>query len=312
MCDRLDLRGITSLVLTCLAPWFCTLGVTFAQEIEPRRWTHLPVGTNVLGVGYVYTSGDLRLDPALRIESADVEMHSVLLSYNHYFGLFEQTARIDLLLPWQNGRWEGLLDGAPAATDREGLADPRIRLSVNLVGAPALQAPEFPDFMRKHQTNTTLGAAVAVRLPLGEYYEDRLINLGQNRYSVETQLGALHTTGAWSYELTGSVFLFTDNDEFYGGTTLEQEPLYAVQAHVVRSFGGGYWVGVGAAYGGAGESLISGVGLGDQKENLLYGLSAGMSVGDSQSVRVGYIRGETFADVGMDSHSLLVTWSLRL
>ena len=294
-----------------LLPWFGTVGIAIAQDIEPRRWTHMPTGTNVLGVGYVYTAGDLRFDPALRIENADVAMHSVLFSYNHYFGLFGQTARLDLLLPWQRGHWEGLLDGAPAAADREGFADPRLRFSINLVGAPALQGREFLDYVQEHQTSTTVGAAVAVRLPLGEYHEDRLINLGQNRYSIETQLGVLHTLAAWSFEVTGSAFVFTDNKEFFGGTTLEQEPLYAVQAHVVRSFAAGLWVSAGIAYGGAGESIVNGTGLGDQKENLLYGLSVGMPVGRSQSVRVGYIRGETFADVGMDSNSLLVSWSLR-
>ncbi|MBX3463555.1 MAG: transporter [Planctomycetes bacterium] len=305
--DRRLLRHLATLL-----PWLGCAGLLGAQDIEPRRWTHLPVGSHILGVGYVYTQGELRLEPASRIQDADVEMHTVLLSYNHYWDLFGNTARVDLLLPFQHGRWEGLLDGAPAATSREGLGDPLVRLSVNLVGAPALAGREFVDYTRSQPSRTTVGAAVGVRLPLGEYYEDRLINLGQNRYTIETQIGVLHTVPGWSYEVTGSVFVFTDNDEFFGGTTLEQDPLYAVQAHVVRTFPSGAWLAAGAAYGFAGQSVLGGGSLDDDRRNLLYGASFGLPIGGAQSVRIGYVRGDTFADVGMDSHSLLLTWAIRL
>ena len=31
----------------------------FAQDIEPRRWTSLPLGTQIVGVAYGYTDGDI-------------------------------------------------------------------------------------------------------------------------------------------------------------------------------------------------------------------------------------------------------------
>jgi hypothetical protein len=297
--------------LTCLLPWACGFGIAVAQDIEPRRWTHLPVGTNVLGVGYLYTTGDIGTDPVSRLQDVDLELHTAVVSYNHYFPLFEKTARLDVQLPFQSGHWEGLVDGVPAAASRDGLADPRIRLSVNFAGAPALRGQEFLEYQQQHETNTAVGAALALWLPLGEYKEDKLINLGQNRFVIEPQLGVVHTRGPWSFELTGSAFLYTDNDEFFGGSTLEQDPFYTVQAHVVRTFKQRWWVSAGAAYGWGGESKINGVNNDDQEENLLYGLSFGFPVGSAQAVRLGYARGRAFADVGTDSHSFLVSWTLR-
>ncbi|HEX5053858.1 MAG TPA: transporter [Planctomycetota bacterium] len=310
MRDRLE-AARSPRPLTCLLAVALSLGFAVAQDIEPRRWSHLPTHTDFLGLGYVYTAGDLRLDPASRIQDASVDMQTVLLSYNHYFDLFGQTARIDALLPWQQGRWQGLLDGTPASTSRDGLADPRLRLSVTFVGAPALQGQEFREYLSQHESRTLVGAAVAVRLPWGEYHEDRLINLGQNRYSIEPQLGVVHHSGPWSYEFTGSVFFYTDNKEFYVGRELEQDPLYFVQSHVVRSFDSGLWVSAGIAYGWAGESAINGAQLGDYRKNLQYGVSFGMPIDRSQAIRLAYIRGDTFTDAGMDSHSLLLSWSLR-
>ena len=43
-----------------------------AQELDPRRWSHLPINTNFLGGAYAYTEGDISFDPALLIEDTEV------------------------------------------------------------------------------------------------------------------------------------------------------------------------------------------------------------------------------------------------
>jgi hypothetical protein len=279
--------------------------------MEPRRWTHLPVDLNVLGVSYVYTTGDLQFDPVVGIEDATVELHTVLLAYSRTFALLEQSARVDVQVPVQAGRWDGLVDGEPRSVARDGFGDPRIRLSIDLTGAPAISGREFLDYRKDHRVNTIVGAAIAVRLPLGDYKEDKLINLGENRLVFEPQLGVLRTVGPWSFELTGSMFIYADNDEFFNGNTLEQNPLYAVQAHIVRTFETGWWVSAGAAYGSGAESAVNGVANDDERRNLLYGGSFGFPIGSSQSVQLGYLRRDALASAGIDSHNFFVGWSVR-
>ena len=281
-----------------------------AQELEPRRWTHLPVGTNIAGIGALFTEGDLHFDPVTQIDDAQVEMYSVLGSYHHYFSLADLTARVDVLVPFQTGRWEGLLSGVPTTVRRDGFADPRIRLSVSFVGAPALGAAEFRQYYRGREDHTIVGAALAVRVPLGEYMDDKLINLGENRYSFQPQVGVVHITGPWSFELTGATTLFTPNDDFFGGMRLEQDPLHAVQAHVVRSLEGSLWVSAGLAYGWAGETEIDGVKKDDERSNLLYGVSFGFAVASTHSFRAGYIRQAAFEDVGLEVNHFLLTWGM--
>lgn len=286
-------------------------GPGLAQDMEPRRWTPMPVGTNVLGASYAFTSGEVGFDPVLGIDDATVELHSALVSYTHYFGLLGTTARVDVLLPLQSGNWEGLIDGQPASVDRDGLADPVVRFSAILLGAPAMHAAAFREQQQKERSNTTLGAALAVRLPLGEYQADKLINLGNNRFALEPQLGLVHNEGLWSYELTGSVFVFTENDDFFGGHELEQDPLFALQAHVVRRFESRWWVSGGMAYGWNGASEIDGVAKDDERSNLLYGLSFGLPVGSAQALRLSYVRSDALQNVGTDSHSVALSWSVR-
>ncbi|MDH4073298.1 MAG: transporter [Gammaproteobacteria bacterium] len=144
-----------------------------AQDLEPRRWTPLPPGMEVVGIGVGVTQGDVLFDPALQIEDAEVEAEGAALSYVSAFRLGGKLARFDAVLPWQHTRYTGLLAGEPATTGRVGLADPMFRLSVILGGAQ-------PDPAASSQT--VFGAAIAVVAPFGEYDSNRLINLGQNRW----------------------------------------------------------------------------------------------------------------------------------
>jgi hypothetical protein len=298
--------GSGAILLLCAAPSLCV-----AQDFEPRRWTHLPVGTDVLGLTYGFTTGDLGFDPVLEIQDAKVEMHTLAIGYTRYMGIFERTTRLDVVVPVQSGTWDGLVSGAPQQVERDGFGDPVVRFSTNLFGAPAVSGKQFAEFRKEHTVSTTFGAAVELRLPLGEYKEDKLINLGQNRFAIAPQLGVLQTFGEWSFELTGSVVFYTDNDEFYLGTKLEQDPLYTAQAHVVRTIGSDWWIAGGVAYGWNGESTVDGVDKDDERSNLLWGTSIGFRLDDSQSLRLGYIRGDALNGLGSDVHTFAIGWSFR-
>lgn len=282
-----------------------------AQDLEPRRWTHLPVGTNSAGLSYAYASGDLHVDPAIRIEDAELDLHMIMAAYTRYFALGDMTARVDVQVPFQRGRWEGRLDGVPTVVRREGFADPRLRLSVNVLGAPALEGEAFQDYLRSHESRTTAGAAIAVRLPLGEYMDDKLINLGDNRFSFQPQAGVVHSEGPWSFEATASMFIHSDNDDFFDGRRLEKDPLYAIQTHVTRTFEEGFWMSAGAAYGRGGESEIDGVDKDDLRSNLLYGLAVGLNLTGPHAFRLDYIRHDALEDVGADTHNFVLGWALR-
>lgn len=282
-----------------------------AQDIEPRRWTTFPIGTNVLGLGVGEGWGDLSFDPVLMLTDAEVDTRRQIASYVRSFAIGDKTARVDIQLPYQQSRWQGKVDGTPDQVRRRGFADPRIRLSINLLGAPALKGKEYVEYKKSHPVNTVVGAAVAVNLPWGQYHEEKLLNLGENRYTIRPQVGVLHTRGPWSYELTGSVFFFTDNNDFAGGNDREQDPLYALQAHVVRGFPSGWWWSVGLAYGWAGETTINHEEKDDRRSALLGGASFGFPVADNQGVQFGYIRRRTQNDLGTDIDTVFAGWSLR-
>jgi hypothetical protein len=113
------------------------------------------------------------------------------------------------------------LNGADTSTSRTGFGDPVVKLSLNFLGAPALTMGQF----RGYRHRTVAGVSFGVSLPLGQYYPDRRINLGSNRWSLASRLGVSHAIGNWLVEAYGGVTVLTRNDDFFGGKTVQQDPL---------------------------------------------------------------------------------------
>jgi hypothetical protein len=271
----------------------------------------MPTGVNVIGFAYARTAGDIGFDPVSLIEDVDTDVHSLVLTYARSISLFGRSARIDAIVPWQKAHWEGLLNGEPASATRSGFADPTFRLSINLVGVPAMDQEEFKKRAVAQPVNTVVGAALIVTAPLGHYLEDKLLNIGANRFTVRPQIGAVHTRGKWSFELTGSTFFYSENDEFYGDTTWEQDPLHAIQAHVIRVFKPGYWGSLSAAYGWGGESTIGGQQKDDDRRDFLAALSFGFPVTPNQGLKLVYLYRQTNTGTGADLDTLTLAWSMR-
>ncbi len=285
-------------------------GPACAQELEPRRWSHLPTGANFSAMAYVYTKGDVFFNPILKIEDADVEMHTTVFKYIRTFAVAGKSARIDLAAAYQDGTWKGLLDGERARADRRGWADPIVRFAINLFGAPALKGKEFAAYRTATETETIVGAAIAVQLPLGEYFDDKLINLGRNRFTFRPQIGMVHNRGRWGWELTASTWFFTDNDDFFGNTERKQDPLPTIQGHVVYTFRPGLWVTGGLGYGYGGESTIDGDKKDDTIDNIAFSAALGVPINRRLGVKLGYLGMRTQNNTGRDLDNLTLAMSV--
>ena len=286
---------------------FCWSGQLSAQDLEPRRWTQMPTGLNFAGIGIGHTEGDIFFDPVLLIEEALFDMEAVGLGYVRSFGVLGKSARVDFSLPYYIGRWEGTVDGEFVHFRRRGLTDPRVRFSMLLYGGPA----EIPaEFAKSIKSNTVVGAAVAVTMPLGEYSSERLINLGSNRWVIRPQLGVTHTRGRWTGELTGSVFLYGDNNEFWMDTKLASDPLWALQAHLIYSFKPGLWASLSTAYGTGGEAKVDSVAKNNLSGNWLTSLNLGIPIDRKQGLKITLLTGRTQKSTGVDVNSLFLSYSL--
>lgn len=246
--------NIGTLVLGLLIP-----ASLLSQELEPRSLTNIPVGMNFTAAGYAWTTGNIVLDPVLPIEDLNATVHGFVAAYLRSINVFGKSGKIDAVIPYATGHWSGLVNQQFEETSRSGFGDPRIRFSVNLVGAPALSLEEYKDYRQK----TIAGISMQIILPIGQYFPDRLINLGSNRFTFRPQAGVSHRVGKWYFEGYAGLWLFTLNKDFYGGNELKQNPIVTGKIHVIRSFSKGIWMSVNAGYANGGITYVSG----DQSES---------------------------------------------
>lgn len=223
-----------------------------AQELEPRALTNVPVGMNFIVMGYGYARGNILLDPSVPIEDLDSRLHSIFGAYVRAINLFGLASKMDIVLPFAAGDWEGLLEGEEQTRKIDGFGDPRIRLSVNFVGAPALKKSQ----VRNYHQSTIAGAIVQVFIPVGQYKASKLINPGTNRWTFRSQIGISHNLNGWIIEAYTGAWFFTRNDNFFGGLKLEQRPLFVGKLHLIRTLRNGMWFSFGTGYGIGGRTII--------------------------------------------------------
>ena len=275
----------------------------FSQDLEPRRWTVMPENLNVIGIGYGHTFGDMLFDPLMQIKDAELKADTLAVSYIRSFSLYGKALRFDAFIPWHSAQWDGLLNGKPDSTERRGLGDSRLRLSVNLLNTSKKHS--------KKVVKTVIGAGIAVTVPTGAYDKDKLINLGQNRFIIRPQIGVIHTRGAWSYELTGSIFFFTDNNEYFKDRVQKQDPLFALQSHVIYVFDPGIWTSLSAGYGWGGISSVDNENKDNEWNNLMMALSFGFPLSPTQSIKLNYMHAQTQNLTGSNTDTLSLGWSIR-
>jgi len=299
-------RRLRRILFIALAWVLFPVGLAMAQALEPRRWSHLPVGANFASVAYAYSDVDIFLDPALELEDVNGDIHTTIISYTRVLDVFGKSGRINILLPYSLGRWDGLLQGEPASTRRHGFNDPRIRFAVNLLGSPAQRGTAFTQRI----ANTIVGVALDITAPLGEYQEERLINLGTNRWTIRPQIGVVHNWDKWAAELTTSAWIFTDNGDFDGDKAREQDPLVSIQGHLIYTVRPGLWASLSAANGGGARSTIDGVQANDRTGNVLVSAAIGVPINRRQGFKLAYIHGETNKNTGSDYDSVLLAYSV--
>src|SRR5688572_17344815 len=214
------------------------------QDLEPRAYSNSPIGLNFFIAGYGYARGSVLTDPSLPLDNVSNESHVGVMAYATTLNVLGQSAKFDVIVPYASLSAKGLVFGLPRERHVTGFADPAFRFSMNFLGAPALTAAEFKDYRQ----DFILGASFRVIAPLGQYDNDKLVNIGTNRWSFKPELGFSKAFGPWTVEVTPGVTFYTDNGDFFGGRTREVAPLFAVQAGVSYTFAPSCWLAVNAGY----------------------------------------------------------------
>ena len=276
------------------------------QDIEPRAYSNAPVGVNFLIAGYVYTRGGLSFDPAVPVTNANLNTSNAVIAYARVLDLWGKSAKFDAIVPytWLSGTAES--QGQPVERTVNGFANSAFRLSINLYGAPALALKEFVDW----EQDLIIGASLQVSAPWSQYDASRIVNIGTNRWSFKPEVGVSKAIGPWTLEGQAAVTIFTDNDDFYGGNTRSQDPLYSLQGHLIYAFRSGIWVSVDATYFTGGRTTVNGVLNTDLQQNWRLGATLALPLDRLNSIKL-YASSGVAARTGNNYDLIGIAWQYR-
>jgi hypothetical protein len=276
-----------------------------AQDLDPRAYARIPVNVTVIVAGFSYSDGGIVTDATLPVEDLNAKIGAPSLAVVRSFGLLRRTAQVSVALPYAWGEATAIVAGEPKSTTRSGLSDMRLRFSWLLIGAPAATIGEIAKAPRK----TILGFSLGITAPTGQYFPDKLINLGTSRWAFKTELALSQPVGKrWLIDFYSGIWLFTKNDSYYPGSSVRtQNPLGSFQGHISYNIQPLMWVALDCTFYTGGNSSIDGVENDDRQSNSRIGGTMVLPVGKRNSLKFAFSTGAIVRS-GADFTTLSVGW----
>lgn len=278
-----------------------------AQDLEPRSYLNIPVDQTFFSAIYLYSDGDVYTAADLPIEDFELTTRTWGGQFTRSFELDNKLAKFDVLFAQACGDGKAIYQGEFQTKKFCGFADTRLKFNYNFFGAPALTPKQF----LTEESTTVIGFTLQVTVPNGHYVKDEIFNIGTNRWAIEPELGGSFPLGSFELDVAFSGVFFQDNDEYFGGQTYSQDPVFNFQIHLIYDFSPGHWVGLDLNYFDGGDGYLDGEPFGVKKGNYRGGISYRYSINANNSIKLILNKGIT-TRLGNDTDAATISWTYRL
>lgn len=280
----------------------------FAQDDGARAYWNAREKTNVFSFQYLAMNLDASdtkvFAPGQYVYGgADVEANISFGTYAHQFAFLKHPSSIAVniiggsvdanfkssispeLLP------PGITPDMAFSQSSSGFGDPSIAFSTNLIGTPRLKSTVD---LLNYEPGFSMDLALLVSVPIGSYENDKLVNLGLNRWFGRVALPMKYHFGVFaagyksSFEITPSVSLFGDNDDFNVGQTLKNDPIWQIESHLTHDFARKFYGSLDMLYQNGFQSELNGVETGENLEIGSLGFSMNYLIQDNIMIRGGF------------------------
>jgi hypothetical protein len=196
----------------------------------------------------------------------------------------------------------GVASGTVLAQSASGFADPTVQFDINLFGTPPLKSTVD---LLNYEPVWTIDTAVIVGIPIGEYDEDKMVNMGLNRWYGRLALPIKYHFGVFSpgymnsFEIIPSVWFFDENDD-YVGKSLENDPMWQIEAHLTHDFTQSFFGSIDMLYRAGFQSEIDGVEVGSELDIGDLGFTLNYQVSDNLGIRTSF-SSNVFGDDDLDN-----------
>lgn len=121
--------------------------------------------------------------------------------------------------------------------------------------------------------------------PFSQHDPSRLVSIGTNRWAFKPEVGVSKAVDRWTLETKAAVTLYTDNTNFFGGSTRSQDLVLSWQGHVAYDLGRGAWASFDVTYFTGARTTIDGTLKNDLQQNWRIGGTVAVPVNARNSVK---------------------------
>lgn len=302
---------IRSFRIVVLVSFYLAAHACQAQDLAPRAYLITPIHSNAITLTYSLFDGSLLFEGTVPITGATARVHVAILNYSHSLNFLGRTASFTVSLPYGVGNFRGTVVGAETLAYRSGLLPATFRFSVNLIGGPAMNVPEF----MKWRQRSILGISIRLVPQAGQYDPTKLINLGSNRWAFKPELGYSQRWGHWTLDAYAGAWFYTTNPEFFsqnqfspGINTQAQRPIGSFEGHLSYDFKPRLWMSLDGNYWFGGATSINGVlNAATLQRNSRVGGTASIPISRHQSIKFSYSNG-AYIRYGGNFQNVSLAW----
>ena len=281
---------------------FGLANVALAQQDGPRAYVLTPKGVHAAIFGTVYVDANQTPANGPVIVDSDISSLVALPLYAHPIEVAGNVGSIFVAQPV--GSVDGSVDinGQITSNGSSGLGDFSFGAMIGLVGMPAMTVEEY----LAYKPGFSMATVLAVSAPTGDYDQNQIFNLGQNRWLFRASLPMVFAFGEsfadpklMTFELTPAVTFFGDNDEPFGADKQSQKPLYQLEAHLTRTLNNKTWISADAGYFYGAEGSTDGVSDDNARMNFNLGATVSYSLSPALQLQLSYAHSIKSNDYGM-------------
>lgn len=291
--------------LLLIAFWLSA--VAMAQDLAPRAYVITPVHSNAVNLTWSFYDGGLNFNGTLPITGATGTYSVPTVSIFHSFSFFGRSANVTVALPYGVGTFSGQVLGTNQSVYRSGLLDCVTRFSVNLLGGPAMQLPDYARWKQK----VILGASIKIVAPTGQYSPTKLVNWGINRWALKPELGYSERFGHWILDAYAGAWFYTTNPAYYDIPKPEPQteaPIGSFEGHLSYSFKGRAWASLDGNFWWGGITALNSIrNLETRQTSSRIGGTVSIPFSKHQSIKASYSKGD-YVRFGGDYQNLQIGW----
>jgi len=173
------------------------------------------------------------------------------------------------------------------------LGDLFVGAELGLLGSPSLAPMDYAQY----KPGLRAGIAAKLFLPTGSYSSSKMVNVGQNRWSLQASLPISYVLAdsmidgdLTTFEIVPHVQIFGDNNDPFGpATVISQQPVWGVEGHITRTFSPTVWAALDGYFKSGGETSANGVVVTKAQDSFSLGATLGLVLSQSVAMRLTYV-----------------------